>query len=102
MLKDKSKNIILVDDDPVTIQLCNMVFKRTITQAKIFVFDNGLEATEWIDEDEGAPASGDNFVLFLDLNMPVFDGWDFLDYFEKLDETTRNKFNIHILTSSVD
>lgn len=97
-----SRNIILVDDDPVTIQLCNMIFKRTIPFAKIFVFENGLEASEWIDDEEGARGQGNNFVLLLDLNMPVLDGWRFLNYFEKLDEALKQRFSIHILTSSVD
>jgi CheY-like chemotaxis protein len=96
----KSRNIILVEDDLLTVQITNMVFKRAIPLAKVLVFENGLEATEWIDDKKGSQE--DNFVLLLDLNMPVLDGWGFLNYFEKLDETTKQKFNIHILTSSVD
>ncbi|HYV91181.1 MAG TPA: response regulator [Chitinophagales bacterium] len=102
MALSESRNIILVDDDLVTIQLCNMVFKRTIPNAKIFVFENGLEALEWIEDEDGARTQKDNFVLLLDLNMPVLNGWGFLKAFEKLDESIREKFSIHILTSSID
>jgi len=102
MVDDKSRNIILVDDDPVTIQLCNMVFKRTMPTANILVFENGLEATEWIDYQQGALTQDGHFVLFLDLSMPVLDGWGFLEYFEKLHESIKQKISIHVLTSSID
>jgi len=101
MLKDRFRNIIVVDDDPVTIQLCNMLFKRIIPSAKVFVFENGLQAIEWIHDQEGTLIQEGDFVLFLDLNMPVLDGWRFLSYFQKLDEHTRDRFSIYILTSSI-
>lgn len=37
-------------------------------------------------------------VIFLDLNMPVWDGWQFLDEFTKI--PTEQKVTIFILTSS--
>lgn len=102
MVKSEDRNIILVDDDPVTVQICNMIFRRTIPFAKIVVFENGLEAKKWIEQEKLVSTSKNSFVLLLDLNMPTMDGWEFLNYFEKLDESTRRKFSIHILTSSID
>ncbi|MET6991761.1 hypothetical protein [Sediminicola arcticus] len=39
-------------------------------------------------------------VIFLDLNMPVIDGWEFLDEFAKLD--IPEKIDIYVVGSSLD
>ena len=48
-----------------------------------------------IESEEGLPE-----VIFLDLNMPIMDGWEFLDEFGKLSE--EKDIRIYILSSSVD
>ncbi len=96
------KEIILVDDNPIDLQICQMIFKRTMPEVEFKIFDGGFSAMKWITEN-GAVFSGEkNFILMLDLNMPVMDGWNFLSYFEKLNEEVKKKINIYILTSSID
>ncbi len=102
MSQNNSRNIIVVDDDPVSVQICNMVFKRTMPDAKIQVFENGLDALKWIDAEGSKQQTNSSFVLLLDLNMPVVDGWGFLNNFGKLDAIIQNKFHIYIMTSSDD
>ncbi|RYZ95528.1 MAG: response regulator [Sphingobacteriaceae bacterium] len=41
-------------------------------------------------------------VIFLDLNMPLFSGWDFLKEFEQLYITLKKKADIYVVSSSVD
>jgi two-component system chemotaxis response regulator CheY len=41
-------------------------------------------------------------VLFLDINMPVLTGWDFLAAFEKFSATVKERIKIYMLSSSVD
>ena len=64
---------------------------------EIIVYENGKEAYEglksrWL---EGTPLPN---LIFLDLNMPIWDGWNFLKEFKKLN--IRSKPRIYILTSS--
>jgi CheY-like chemotaxis protein len=41
-------------------------------------------------------------LIFLDLNMPGFSGWDFLEEFERLQSSFRKAINIYIVSSSID
>src|SRR6185503_5885296 len=41
-------------------------------------------------------------VIFLDINMPDLDGWEFLDEFKKLPESILKKCKVFMLTSSID
>ncbi len=100
MSVNNSRNIIVVDDDPVSVQICNMVFKRTMPAAKILVFENGFVALKWINGERSMHSINDYYVLLLDLNMPVVDGWGFLTDFEILAEDIQKKFHIYIMTSS--
>lgn len=102
MIQNNSRNIIVVDDDPVSVQICNMVLKRTMPDANIQIFENGLYALKWIGTIEKNLVTNDTYVILLDLNMPVVDGWGFLKDFENMNSSIQNKFHIYIMTSSDD
>ncbi|QHL88256.1 response regulator [Nibribacter ruber] len=76
--------VMLVDDDDTT----NFVNKRLLLKlgvAKdILVRKNGIEALEYLREaEEGNPQKAYPDMIFLDLKMPVMDGFKFLDEYHK-------------------
>ncbi|WP_268034720.1 response regulator [Algoriphagus sp. PAP.12] len=88
--------IFLVDDDPIN----NLINKRLLGKVgiaeNIYEFLEGSEALGYL-EDSQTPQE---VLIFLDINMPVMNGWEFLDaYLEKLPE---RKDKIVILSSSID
>lgn len=95
---------IFIDDDRTNNILCKMILHIFDSSASAEFFSEPLKGIEFINllaEDlKFKPLK--NTILFLDVNMPIMTGWDFLDEFEKLDEEFKNTFSIYILTSAIE
>ena len=91
---------IIIDNDPVNNLLCGLAIKDAVVDADILDFTNPLKAFEYISEDKESKNRMN--ILLLDINLPIWSGWDFVDYFEKLDEKIKKHFKIYMLSSSID
>ncbi len=91
--------IFIIDDDPISIFFTERALQMGGVQAKIQTYLSAEEALTFLRK-----ATVDELpdIIFLDLNMPQVDGWEFLESFEQLQEKARNKSLIYILTSSLD
>lgn len=99
--------ILCVDDDPITLMLCKMVIAKSSFATEIITAQNGEEALNYFDDlklnNLGAEIKKYPSLVFLDLNMPVMDGWEFLDHFSKEEYTTAFKnTKIIVLSSTID
>jgi CheY-like chemotaxis protein len=94
------KNILLVDDD----HICNFLSKKALQQigyvSEIYVALNGKEALGFFNEFENPHSLPD--IILLDLNMPVMDGFGFLEAFKKLSIPEKENIKIIVVTSSND
>jgi CheY-like chemotaxis protein len=90
----------IVDNDPVNNLLCGLAIKDAVVDANILEFTDPLKAFDYIKA--GNESDGDMNILLLDINMPIWSGWDFVDNFDKLDEKIKNRFKIYMLSSSID
>lgn len=95
------KNVLVVDDD----RICNFLTTKTLERMG-FVNDihtalNGQQALDLFNNYYiGAKALPD--VILLDLNMPIMDGFGFLDAFRSLDLQGKDRVKIIIVTSSIN
>ena len=96
--------VLTVDDDKVTQMLNQMIFTRCGFSKTSVTCMNGKEALQFFEKKlaEGNLAYDLPAIIFLDLNMPVMDGWDFLMEMEKLDVSIKENTIIYILSSSID
>lgn len=95
--------ILLIDDDPIINFVTNRFLRKAGYVNEIIKFEQSLEGLEYVKEIltsfDLAPCS---VLIFLDINMPVLNGWGFLEQFEKLPDKAKEVFRIVILTSSYD
>lgn len=90
---------IVVDDDPVNNLLSKVIIRKVLPEAIIYEFTKPVEALKFI---ESSIEAHDFITLFLDINMPIVDGWGFLERFELLNSKLIKKIDIYMLSSSLD
>ena len=95
-MKQNQVEILLIEDNPDEAELAIRSLKKNSLANNLVHIDDGAEALEYIEKNPPPPS-----LIFLDLNMPVMDGFGFLEEFEKLDETVRNHCHVVVLSSSI-
>ena len=97
--------ILIIDDDPITLMLCKMVITKASFSNEIVTTKNGEEALQYFDTLKQIKTNGKLKIpqmIFLDLNMPVMGGWEFLERFHTVDYSDYNDIKIIVLSSTVD
>ena len=89
------KKILLIDDDKINNFLSTLIIKHSKIAEVCKECFNGQEAIDFL---ESVAIADLPDIILLDLNMPVMDGWQFLDFFMKMD--FHAQIPIYILTSS--
>jgi CheY-like chemotaxis protein len=89
----------IIDDDPILIFGTKRLMQLANFCEEILVFHNGKEA---YDKLKTFILSGKKLpdIILLDLNMPIWDGWQFLDEFTQM--SIPSTVTIYIVTSSID
>lgn len=90
------KKTYIIDDDSIFVFVLKKLLEKHQGFGKVVDFKNGNEALELLfDEKAGLPC-----VILLDLNMPLIDGWQFLEELQKSD--IAQKIKVFIMSSSID
>ncbi len=94
-------NILLVEDDPITVMVCDRIIKMSGFSNEVLTKANGQEALDHLKELISSHSKLPD-IIFLDINMPVMNGWDFLEEFEQVKQGLPHFPRIFILSSTVD
>jgi len=102
----KMERVICIDDDPLCLLLAEVVIKQSNVTNEIHLAESGPAALSLLNNihstgNQLAPRDLST-LIFLDLNMPVMNGWEFLEAFEKNYQHLCGLVKIVILTSSID
>ena len=95
----KNKIVYLIDDDKLSVKLVSLLIAKNESCEEIHPFFNARSALDELQKNCDNNSKLPDIIL-LDLNMPVMDGWQFLDEFVLL--PIKKEINIFIVTSSID
>lgn len=91
-------NILVIDDDEVSNLITLNVLKDLVDESRIKFFNSGISALSFIEKD------GDNFtppeLILLDIDMPLLDGFEFLEKIKTLPNPELNNIPVVILSNS--
>ena len=98
--------ILCIDDDPITLMLCKKVIVKSSFSNEIITSQNGEEALSYFNtikytNNQNKPIPQPQ-LIFLDLNMPVMGGWEFLDYFNSEEFSEFNTIKVVVISSTID
>jgi CheY-like chemotaxis protein len=92
-------HILIIDDDEINNFIAGKLIKKVQENTIVSTCLNGLEGINFIKD----KIKSDNFpdIIFLDINMPIMNGWEFLDLFAELKSEMNKEVIINMLSSSV-
>jgi CheY-like chemotaxis protein len=94
------KNVLLVDDDRIFNFLSEKIIGRLGFAKSIQSATNGKEALELLSQKHNSHELPD--IIFLDLNMPVMDGFEFIRQFNSIELGNGKRPMIVVVSSSSD
>ena len=91
--------VYVIDDDPIHQKITEILIKKTGLFKKHSAFPGVSPAIEALQQNKDTPENLPDIIL-LDLNMPVLDGWDFLNHFRDNKHELQKEIVIYIVSSS--
>ena len=105
-MNKKINCVLLVDDDSGTNFINKMILEKTSFAIRIETVLNGKEAIDFIksnrNKDNTKEQKIEQILIFLDINMPVMDGWRFLELFRELSTEQKKHITIIMLSASLN
>jgi CheY-like chemotaxis protein len=100
----KYRTIMLIDDNEIDNLINQKMIEAASITENIYTHTGAKSAIEFLKNMEKMDVADKVLpdIIFLDIDMPLMDGFQFLDEFEKLSAVAKKKCKIVMLTSSIN
>ncbi|MCH5599250.1 response regulator [Niabella ginsengisoli] len=95
------KNVLVVDDDPVFKLIARKLFERSGDLFNVVFAENGLDAIELLKNIINTNEAEIPDIILLDIEMPIMNGWGFMEEFIKLPEEKTKNITVYTVSSSI-
>lgn len=102
-MKKKTSLACIIDDDGMYIRLLKKIIKARKLCDNLLIFNNGKESIDYFEailknlHEKEVPD-----IMFIDLNMPIMDGWEFIERFTKIENKFNKLISLYIVSSSIN
>jgi len=100
-VNNKAISVLLVDDDEINNFISIKLIKKALLNTEIMACLNGKYAIEQLSDIQRKDPNKLPDYILLDINMPIMNGWEFLDEYKRLNLDPLGKSKIYIISSSV-
>ncbi|MFI5450881.1 response regulator [Pedobacter sp. UC225_61] len=95
---DTNINLLVIDDDDINIFIIKKIVEKTGYDINMVSKSNGQQAIAYLNDVISANQPLPHLIL-IDINMPVMNGWEFVEAYQTLG--IEQRVDLYILSSSV-
>ncbi len=100
LMQNKLNTVLVIDDDEPTNFLNQMIIEESGCAENIKAVQSGQEALDYLTREKDNWSKGPD-LIFLDINMPAMNGWEFLEQYKQLDKERQARVMVVMLTTSL-
>ena len=102
-MTEKIKMACIIDDDSIYVNLVKKIIETKKLCDNLLIFNNGKDGIDYFEsilqnlEHNDIPE-----IILLDINMPVMDGWEFIERFTKIQNKFKKRITLYVVSSSIN
>ncbi|MEM5563612.1 response regulator [Psychroserpens sp. AS72] len=102
-MEQKIKMACIIDDDSIYVTLVKKIIETKKLCDNLLVFKDGKDGIDYFETIlQNIEQSGIPEIILLDINMPIMDGWEFIERFTKIQNKFKKRITLYVVSSSIN